>query len=340
MRINVMTGTETNRWQRFGSLLAVGMVIALAACSGGEQKVTIGLITKQEANPYWVTLREVAEDTAEDNAVNLLTATGWSDVDADSQKKALQNMVAEGARGILIAPANSTALVPAIEAARKKGVVVIAVDTPVEPVDAVDAYYATDNESAGRLIGEYAAAKAAELGLEPKIAMLDLAPGISSGAARHKGFLAGFGIEQTDAALVAMADTEGNQELGEARMAEILARHPDVNVVYTVNEPVALGALVALKAAKVNLRKTILVSIDGGCQAIKNAVRPGDIDATAMQFPENMAREGVLALARAARGDEPPSGYLNTGVELVTGDPAPGVESRNVAYGVRNCWGG
>jgi fructose transport system substrate-binding protein len=170
--------------------------------------------------------------------------------------------------------------------------------------------------------------------------MLDLAPGISSGAARHKGFLAGFGIEQTDAALVAMVDTEGNRELGEARMAEILARHPDVNVVYTVNEPVALGALVALKAAKVNLGKTILVSIDGGCQAIKNAVRPGDIDATAMQFPENMAREGVLALARAARGGEPPSGYLNTGVELITGDPAPGVESRNVAYGVRNCWGG
>jgi fructose transport system substrate-binding protein len=123
-------------------------------------------------------------------------------------------------------------------------------------------------------------------------------------------------------------------------MAEILARHPDVNVVYTVNEPVALGALVALKAAKVNLGKTILVSIDGGCQAMKDAVRPGDIDATAMQFPENMARQGVLALARAARGGEPPSGYLNTGVELITGDPVPGVESRNVAYGVRNCWGG
>jgi fructose transport system substrate-binding protein len=248
-------------------------------------------------------------------------------------------MVAEGAQGILIAPTNSTALVPAIEAARNQGVVVIAVDTPVEPVDAVDAYYATDNEAAGRLVGEYAAAKAAELGLKPKIAMLDLAPGISSGEARHKGFLAGFGIEQTDPALVAMADTEGNRELGEARMAEILAKHPDVNVVYTVNEPAALGALAALKAAKVNLRKTILVSIDGGCQAIKNAVRPGDIDATAMQFPENMAREGVLALAKAAQGGEPPSGYLNTGVELITGDPAPGVEAKNVAYGVRNCWG-
>jgi len=334
-----MTISETYWWQRLGSLLAVATVVVLAACSDVEEKVTIGLITKQEANPYWVTLREVAMDTAGENAVNLLTATGWSDVDVDSQLTALENMVAKGARGILIAPTDSTALVPAIEVARKKGVIVIAIDTPVEPLEAVDAYYATDNEAAGRLIGEYAAAKAAELGLEPKIAMLDLAPGISSGVARHKGFLAGFGIKQNDVALVAMADTEGNRELGEARMAEILARHPDVNVVYTVNEPVALGALVALKAAKVNLRKIILVSIDGGCQAIKNAVRPGDIDATTMQFPENMAREGVLALARAARGGEPPSGYFNTGEELVTGDPAPGVEARNVAYGVRNCWG-
>jgi fructose transport system substrate-binding protein len=339
MRTGDTTATRTTRWHWPGSVLAIAMLVVLTACSGGEERVTIGLITKQEANPYWVTLREVAEDVAGDNAVNLLVATGRSDVDVASQQVALQEMIARGARGILIAPADSTALVPAIDAARKQGVYVIAVDTPVEPVDAVDAYYATDNEAAGRLVGEYAAAKAAELGLVPRIAMLDLAPGISSGEARHRGFLAGFGIVQDEAALVAMADTEGNHELGEARMAEILARHPDVNIIYTVNEPAALGALAALKAAKVDLKRTILVSIDGGCQAIKNAVRPGDIDATAMQFPENMAREGVLALANAIRGGEPPSGYLNTGVELVTGDPAPGVESRNVAYGVRNCWG-
>lgn len=136
-----------------------------------------------------------------------------------------------------------------------------------------------------------------------------------------------------------MADTQGNWELGEARMAEILDEHPDVNIVYTVNEPAALGALVSLKAANVDLSKTILVSVDGGCEAIKNAVRPGEIDATAMQFPENMPREGVLALTKAARGDDPPSGYLNTGVELVTGDPAPRLDAKNVEYGVRNCWG-
>jgi fructose transport system substrate-binding protein len=260
-------------------------------------------------------------------------------VDVRSQEEALEEMVAEGADGILIAPTNSTALVPAIEAAREQGVLVIAVDTPVDPVDAVDAYFATDNVAAGRLVGQYAKVKAAQMGIEPRIAMLDLAPGISSGEARHEGFLDGFGIVEDDPAIFAMADTEGDRELGEARMAEILEEHPDVNVIYAVNEPAALGALAALRDAGVSLDRTILVSIDGGCQAIKNAVRPGDIDATAMQFPENMAREGVRALARAARGGETPSGYLNTGVELITNDPAPGVPSKDVPFGVRNCWG-
>lgn len=329
----------SSRWRRSRAILLAGLVIFLSACSDGPPNVTVGLITKQEVNPYWVTMRDVAEDTAEDDNVTLLTATGTSDVDIESQSAALADMVAKGAEGILIAPTSSTALLPAIAMAKEAGVLVIAIDTPVDPVEAVDAYFATDNQAAGRLIGQYAKAKAQQLDLDPKIALLDLAPGISSGEARHRGFLDGFGIAEDDGAIVAMADTQGDRGLGEARMAEILAEHPDVNIVYTVNEPAALGALAALKAAERDLEQIILVSIDGGCRAIKDAVRPGDIDATAMQFPQNMAREGVRALARAIRGGEKPVGYFDTGVELVTGDPAPGVESRDVAFGVRNCWG-
>ena len=52
-----------------------------------------------------------------------------------------------------------------------------------------------------------------------------------------------------------------------------------------------------------------------------------------------MAREGVTAIAEAARGGPSPQGFLNTGVELITGAPAPGVESRSIQFGVRNCWG-
>ena len=318
------------------ALLSLGA----AACGGDEgERVTLGLITKQETNPYWVTMKEVAQDTADDNNVELLTATGRSDVDYQSQVRAIRDMTRRGAKGILIAPTDSEAVVPAIQDARRAGVTVIAVDTPTDPESAVDALFATDNVRAGELIGRYARAKAREDGFEPKIAMLDLAPGIGSGEQRHDGFLKGFGIKDGDPEIVGSVDTEGDEAKGRAGMEQLLRANPEINVVYAVNEPAAFGAAAALDAAGKSQDDVILVSVDGGCDAIKDGVRPGVIDATAQQYPENMAREGVEALAKAARGGAEPSGYLNTGVELITGDPVDGVDSQDVAFGVRNCWG-
>ena len=322
-------------------LVALGsaalLLLAVGGCDNNQKRITAGLITKQEANPYWVTMRKVAEKTAGDDNVELLTATGKSDVDNQSQVAALEDMTADGAKGILIAPADSKAIVPAIEKARQAGVTVIAVDTPTDPRSAVDALFATNNERAGELIGQYAKARAA--GTSPKIAMLDLAPGITSGQLRHDGFLKGFGLKNGDPEIVGSVDTEGDRAKAEAGMTQLLQQHPDINVVYTVNEPAAFGAAAALKAAGMGNDDVILVSVDGGCDAIKNGVRPGVIDATVQQYPENMARKGIEAIADAAGGGPKPSGYLDTGVELITGKHVDGVDSKDVAFGVRNCWG-
>jgi fructose transport system substrate-binding protein len=169
--------------------------------------------------------------------------------------------------------------------------------------------------------------------------MLDLSPGITSGELRHQGFLKGFGIKDGDPQIVGSVDTLGETARAEDGMRRLLAKQPGINVVYTVNEPAAFGAAQALKAAGRSKDDVILVSVDGGCDAIKNGVRPGVIDATAQQYPENMARLGVDSLADAERGGAKPAGYKNTGVELITGDAAKGVPSKNVAFGVRNCWG-
>ncbi len=326
-------------WRLSAATLAVGLTLGLGACSSGPDPVSIGLITKQEDNPYWRSMKQSAQNEASRESVDLVTATGATDVDVEAQRQAIKDMVAKGVKGIILAPTSSTALNPDIEAARQAGVLVVAVDTPVDPVSVVDAYYATDNKEAGRQIGTYAAAKAAQLGLTPKVAMLNLAPGISSGEQRRDGFLEGMGLTAEAPQLAASADTQGDRQLGEKAMATILAQHADVNVVYTVNEQAALGALEALKAADADLSRIVLVSIDGGCQAMRDAVRPGEIDATAMQFPENMARESVRAIATAERGGAAPSGYVNTGTELVSDAPAPGVPSKDTAFGIRTCWG-
>jgi len=318
---------------------AAALALAAGSCGSNEERVTVGLIVKRNTNPFWVTMKDTAQETADDDDVRLLTAAGSSDIDNASQVAALAKMTAEGAKGIMITPADSKAIVPAIEKARRAGVTVIALDTPTQPRTAVDALYATDNEQAGRLIGQYAKAKATQRHLAPKIAMLDLSPGITSGELRHKGFLEGFGIKDGDPGIVGSVDTLGEAGRAQDSLRTLLKQHPDINIVYTVNEPAAFGAAEALKSAGKSSDDVILVSVDGGCDAVKHYVRPGVIDATAQQYPENMARLGVQTLATAARGGHKPAGYKNTGVQLITGDSANGVPSENVAFGVRNCWG-
>src|SRR5918994_2090685 len=306
---------------------------------GGEEEVTIGLITKTESNPFFVKMKEGAQAAAKEHNVKLLTASGKSDTDNASQVTAIENMTTQGAKVILDVPADSKAIVPAIKKARDAGVLVIALDTPTEPQDASDALFATDNLKAGELIGQYAKAKAEEMGIEPKIAMLDLAPGISVGQLRHDGFLKGFGIEEGDPAIVGAAPTLGDTAKGQAAMETLLQKDPDVNIIYSINEPSGFGGANALKAAGKDPKDYILVSVDGGCDAIERGIKTGVIDATSQQYPLKMASLGVEKVAAAARGGEKPTGYTDTGVTLITDDPAEGVESKDAAFGTENCWG-
>ena len=342
-------------------LLAIGgaaavLVLGVAACGGGSsgggsssssssgsssstKQVTIGLITKTESNPFFVKMKEGAQAQAKKDNVKLLTASGKFDTDNASQVAALENMTTQGAKGILIVPADSKAIVPAIKKARDAGVTVIALDTPTEPQSAVDALFATDNLKAGELIGQYAKAKAAELGIKPKIAMLDLAPGISVGQLRHDGFLKGFGIKEGDPQIVGSAPTQGDTAKGQAAMENLLQKDKGINIVYSINEPSGFGGATALKAAGKTPKDFILVSVDGGCDAIKRGITPGVIDATSQQYPLKMASLGVQKIAAAARGGEKPTGYTDTGVTLISGSPAKGVKSQDAAFGAAYCWG-
>src|SRR5215216_2040652 len=201
------------------SVAALGIgVVACGSDDGGgggggssdkNKEVTIGLITKTETNPFFVKMKEGAQAQAKKDNVKLITASGKTDTDNASQVTALENMTTQGAKVILDVPANSKAVVPAVKKARDAGVIVITLDTPTEPQDAVDALFATDNFKAGELIGKYAKAKAEEMGIKPKIAMLDLAPGISVGQLRHDGFLEGFGATEKD--VLGHADAIGDQ---------------------------------------------------------------------------------------------------------------------------------
>lgn len=300
-----------------------------------QSDIVIGLITKTETNPFFVKMKEGAQATADKLGAKLMTASGKFDGDNESQVAALENMVNAGVKGILIVPSQTKAIVPAIKKARDAGVLVIALDTPTDPENATDALFATDNLKAGVLIGQYA--KAA-FGTKPvKIATLDLAPGITVGKLRHDGFLQGFGIKEGDKSIVCSQDTQGDQAKGQTAMENCLTKDPDINLVYTINEPAAFGAYTALdKAGKA--KDVMIVSVDGGCAGVEGVVA-GKIAATSQQYPLKMASLGVQAVVDFAKTGKKPSGYTDTGVALISLKPQTGVDSQGGVFGVQSCWG-
>ncbi|MFG2463901.1 sugar ABC transporter substrate-binding protein [Streptomyces canus] len=315
------------------ALTACGSGSGSGSTSSGSGTVKVGLITKTDTNPFFVKMKEGAEKAAKKDGVQLMTAAGKFDGDNAGQVTAIENMVAAGVKGILITPSDSKAIVPAIAKAKAKGVLVIALDTPTEPESAVDALFATDNLKAGELIGEYA--KAAMKGKAAKIAALDLAPGVSVGVQRHNGFLKGFGATEKDVACA--QDTGGDQAKGQTAMENCLQKEPGINLVYTINEPAALGAYTALKA-KGREKDVLIVSVDGGCTGTQ-AVKDGKIAATSQQYPLKMAAEGVNAVVTYAKDGKKASGYTDTGVTLITDKAQTGVASKDTAFGLENCWG-
>lgn len=304
--------------------------------AASDEEIIVGLITKTETNPFFVKMREGAQAKADELGVTLMTAAGTFDGDNESQVTAIENMVNAGAQAILLVPSDTTAIVPSIESAREQGVLIIALDTPTDPEEATDALFATDNFQAGVLIGEYARAAVGDA--EVKIATMDLNPGITVGDLRHNGFLEGFGIEEGDSQIVCSEYTRGDQTEAQTAMENCLQANPDINLVYTINEPAAFGAYTALENAGV-AEGAIIVSVDGGCAGV-SAVEDGRIAATSQQYPLLMASMGVeTAYDVAANGAEPPSGYTDTGVTLITAEPQEGVESEDVQFGLDNCWG-
>lgn len=322
------------------SLSTLALAVTAATSAVAADQPIIGLITKTETNPFFVKMKEGAQAEATKLGAKLLTAAGKQDGDTASQIAALENMTSAGAKTILIT-ASGDAVVPAIKKVQAKGVQVIALDSPV---DGADALFATDNYKAGVLIGQYA--KAA-LGSKPaKIATLDLFPGHPVGAQRHNGFMKGFGLPAADAksnelskdaSIVCMADSYGDAAKGQTAMENCLQKNPDINLVYTINEPAAKGAYNALKKAGKEKGVTI-VSVDGGCQGVKDTAS-GIIAATSQQYPLKMAAMGVAAGVDYAKGGKKSSGYTDTGVTLIAAKAIAGVDSKDTKVGTDLCWG-
>jgi fructose transport system substrate-binding protein len=366
------------RRRRLAGVLALSAAAALvlSACGGGDtgspeaggsepagdagEEVAVTLITKTSTNPFFIAMQEGAEEAGKANNVTITTAAGKEDGDETTQIAAIEAAIARGDKGILITPATD-GVNPAITQARDAGLYVIALDTPPDPPDTVDITFATDNFKAGELIGQWAAGTLN--GEKATIAMLDLFNDrvASVDYNRDQGFLTGMGIDTKDIKkngdedptgkytggkggdyeIVCNEPTNGATDQGKTAMETCLAKSKNINLVYSINEPSGVGAAEALEAAGV---KATIVSVDGGCDPGITAVKSGVIGATSQQYPLDMAKLGVEAIAKKVRENVDPEvtpglDFYDTGVKLVTDKPVEGVESIDTTEAESLCWG-
>ncbi|SET09862.1 sugar ABC transporter substrate-binding protein [Paracoccus homiensis] len=342
-----MKATSAVRLSLAASVLALG-----AGFASAQEPVKACLITKTDINPFFVKMKEGATAKAEELGVELMTFAGKIDGDHETQQQAFESCIAAGAKGILITASDTKAIVDSVKQAQEQGILVIALDTPLDPIDAADATFATDNFEAGRLIGAWAKAKMGDGAADARIAFLDLSASAPSvDVLRDQGFMDGFGIDTKDAAVIGDEDdarivghevTSGNEEGGRQAMEALMQKDPNINLVYTINEPAAAGAYEALKSfGKEN--DALIVSVDGGCPGVQN-VQEGVIGATSQQYPLKMASMGIEAIAAFAKDGTKPEtteglNFTDTGVNLVAGEAVEGVDSISVEDGLDQCWG-
>lgn len=327
----------------------------------GGKTVGVSLILKTLSNPYFVSMQKEATTAAGKNNVKLTVAAGKTDGDTQTQISAIDNAISRGDKGILITE-NGDAVNAELAKAKQAGLFIIALDTVPTPPSTVDVTYATDNEAAGKLIGQYAAAKLG--GKKAVVAMLDLFNDqvVSVDIQRDHGFLEGMGIDPGsktqngqeaksgkytggkggDYQIACHQPTTGAIPGGKTAMENCISKNSNINVVYTINEPAAEGALQALQAA--GNTTAMVVTIDGSCKYINGLVKSGKIAADAVQYPGMMAADGVKAIAKLARGGAKPTlpagkNFINTGTALTTANPIAGVTSETPAKAAQSCWG-
>jgi fructose transport system substrate-binding protein len=321
--------------------------------------VKVALILKTFSNPYFVSMENNAKADAAQRGVGLAVSAGTTDGDTASQITAIDNAIAAGDQGIVITP-NGNAVNSALSKARSAGLYTIALDTAPIPPSTVNLTYATDNTAAGRLDGQWAAAKLN--GKAADIAILDLFNNqvVSVDVQRDHGFLQGMGIPVGDQTIngkeptsghytggkggtykiACQLPTQGAIPTGKSAMQTCLQKDPNINVVYAINEPAAQGATQALAAAH---NHALVVAVDGGCSNLPYLAN-GSIAATAGQFPGKMASLGVDAIYNLATKHVHPAaspglGFFNTGTMLYTNSKQPGVPSVSAAAAKKLCWG-
>ena len=264
----------------FALLMCVVLTLSLTACRiviDGEENIvkkptaasgTIGLSVSTLNNPFFVDLAEGAEKAAAKAGVQISVVDAGDDV--TKQVSDIEDLVSKGISVLIVNPCDSDAVTGAVEAAKAKGVKVIAVDRAVNGVE-IDCQIASDNVLGAELATQYIVDN---LGEGAKVAELEGVPGASAAIDRSAGF-----HNVADAKLEVVAKQTANFDRAEGMsvMENMLQANGDIKAVFAANDEMALGAVEAIAGAGKDIMVMGFDATDDAIAAIKEGRMAGTI---------------------------------------------------------------
>ena len=288
-------------------IVAVTFALLLSA---GALAQTVGLSVSTLDNPFFVTLRDGAQEMANELGLELLVTDARDSV--STQINDIEDLVQRGVDVLIVNPTDSDAVVPAVLAANAAGVPVIAVDRGVGAGADVAYFIASDNVAGGSSAGEFICDMLDGSG---PVVELEGIPGVSATRERGEGFNTYISENCPGIEIVARQTANFNRAEGLSVMENILVAQPDIDAVFAHNDEMALGALQAIEASG---RDILVVGFDATDDAVA-AVDECRMGATVAQLPAQLGAQAVEAAADIIASG-PPAETVNVavGLELVT----------------------
>jgi ABC-type sugar transport system substrate-binding protein len=293
-------------------LLLGGMAFAaaIAGPASAADNIKIGFITKFPV-PFFATMEDGAKAYAAENpGIELIFGQGTSATDIEGQIALIESMVTKGVQGIAITPVDPT-VAPALDKAVAAGVKVVLMDNNIPGWEGRTALATTDNYAAGKIAGEHLKTLLKD---GDTLGILEGVPGVPALDDRVNGMLEG--LQGVNVNIVGRGGTNCTEELGISVAEDLLTKNPHLKAIYAACGPPAAGAARAIQNAGISPDDIVLVGFDFCCGE-EEALTAGIEDATVAQFPFNMAKYGVEALAKAIRGETVAS-LIDSGAALVT----------------------
>lgn len=316
----------SNKRAIFQGLALATLLVAMLGCGGKEvspaqdtaqptesksdDTLQIAVVPKGLAHQFWLTVKAGAEAAAKENNAEIIWQGPAKETEVDKQINIIQDMISRKVDGIVMAACNENALIQIVEKAHKNGIPVVTIDSGIKS-DIQHSFVATDNMHGAKMAAD---ALADMIGGEGKVGLIPFVKGAATSELREQGFREGIAA-YPGITLVATLYCDSDVAKAMNVTQDMLTANPDLKGIFATNEPAAIGAAQAIKAAG-KTGQVKLVAFDAAEEEI-NGLKNGSIQALVVQDPYKMGYVGVESVITVINGGSIEK-RIDTGVTIVT----------------------